>query len=115
MDRVIHYGYVGNASENGCEPRRECTCKIEFSGSGRRSLRADGMIWVVFSCRDPERSRGTGFAFERSGSVGMVQIQQSRSDQTGVAGVEQALASEPPARRRRIWGRRPSGVDPSHP
>jgi hypothetical protein len=32
-----------------------------------------------------------------------------------VAGVELATASEPPARRPRIWGRRPSGVDPSHP
>src|SRR5271157_2932497 len=33
----------------------------------------------------------------------------------GVAGVELATASEPPARQPRIWGRRPSGVDPSHP
>jgi hypothetical protein len=32
-----------------------------------------------------------------------------------VAGVELATASEPPARKPRIWGRRPSGVDPSHP
>ncbi len=39
------------------------------------------------------------------------------SSQNGgwVAGVELATASEPPARRPRIWGRRPSGVDPSHP
>src|SRR5271157_4673125 len=28
----------------------------------------------------------------------------------GVAGVELATASEPPARQPRIWGRRPSGV-----
>jgi len=32
-----------------------------------------------------------------------------------VAGVELAIASEPPARWPRIWGRRPPGVDPSHP
>jgi len=32
-----------------------------------------------------------------------------------VAGVELAIASEPPARRPRSWGRRPSGVDSSHP
>ena len=32
-----------------------------------------------------------------------------------VAGVELATASEPPARKPQIWGRRPSGVDPSHP
>jgi hypothetical protein len=32
-----------------------------------------------------------------------------------VAGVELATASEPPALKPRIWGRRPSGVDPSHP
>jgi hypothetical protein len=36
-------------------------------------------------------------------------------DKSGVAGVELATASEPPARTPRIWGRRPSGVDPSHP
>ncbi len=33
----------------------------------------------------------------------------------GVAGVELATASEPPARQPRIWERRPSGVDPRHP
>src|SRR5271157_261435 len=32
-----------------------------------------------------------------------------------VAGVELATASEPPARRPRIWGPRPAGVDPCHP
>ncbi len=32
-----------------------------------------------------------------------------------VAGVELATASEPPARKPRICGRRPSGGDPSHP
>jgi len=36
-------------------------------------------------------------------------------DKSWVAGVELATASEPPARKPRIWGRRPSGVDPSHP
>ena len=36
-------------------------------------------------------------------------------DKSGVAGVELATASEPPARQPRIWGRRPPGVDPSHP
>src|SRR5208283_6180397 len=36
-------------------------------------------------------------------------------EKSGVAGVELATASEPPARQPRIWGRRPSGVDPSHP
>jgi len=36
-------------------------------------------------------------------------------DKTRVAGVERAIASEPPARQPRTWGRRPSGVDPSHP
>jgi hypothetical protein len=36
-------------------------------------------------------------------------------DKSGVAGVELATASEPPARKPRIWGRRPSGVDPSDP
>jgi len=36
-------------------------------------------------------------------------------DKSGVAGVELATASEPPARQPRVWGRRPSGVDPSHP
>jgi len=32
-----------------------------------------------------------------------------------VAGVELAIAREPPARRPRIWGLRPAGVDPCHP
>ena len=36
-------------------------------------------------------------------------------EKSGVAGVELATASEPPARQPRIWGRRPAGVDPSHP
>jgi len=36
-------------------------------------------------------------------------------DKSWVAGVELATASEPPARKPRIWGRRPPGVDPSHP
>src|SRR5208282_4244709 len=36
-------------------------------------------------------------------------------DESWVAGIELATASEPPARRPRIWGRCPSGVDPSHP
>jgi hypothetical protein len=36
-------------------------------------------------------------------------------DKSGVAGVELATASEPPAQKPRIWGRRPSAVDPSHP
>jgi hypothetical protein len=35
-------------------------------------------------------------------------------DKSWVAGVELATASEPPARKPRIWGRHPSGVDPSH-
>ncbi len=34
---------------------------------------------------------------------------------SGVAGVELATASELPARQPRTWGRRRSGVDPSHP
>ena len=32
-----------------------------------------------------------------------------------MAGVELATAGEPPAHKPRIWGRRPAGVDPSHP
>src|SRR5271166_1534467 len=36
-------------------------------------------------------------------------------DDSWLAGIELATASEPPARRPRIWGRCPSGVDPSHP
>jgi hypothetical protein len=36
-------------------------------------------------------------------------------DKSWVAGVELATASEPPARKPRIWGRRPAGVDRSHP
>ena len=36
-------------------------------------------------------------------------------DKSWVAGVELATASEPPARKPQIWGRRPSGVDSSHP
>jgi hypothetical protein len=36
-------------------------------------------------------------------------------DESWVAGIELATASAPPARRPRIWGRCPSGVDPSHP
>ena len=36
-------------------------------------------------------------------------------DDSWVAGIELATASEPPARRPRIWGRCPTGVDPSHP
>ena len=36
-------------------------------------------------------------------------------DKSWVAGVELATASQLPARKPRIWGRRPSGVDPSHP
>ncbi|MGC1723587.1 MAG: hypothetical protein WA746_31790 [Isosphaeraceae bacterium] len=45
----------------------------------------------------------------------MVQLQHVRRLHLGVAGVELATASEPPARKPRIWGRRPAGVDPSHP
>jgi len=36
-------------------------------------------------------------------------------ERSWVAGVELAAAGEPPARKPRIWGRRPPGVDPSHP
>ena len=36
-------------------------------------------------------------------------------DDSWVAGIELATASALPARRPRIWGRCPSGVDPSHP
>ncbi|HEX3451543.1 MAG TPA: hypothetical protein VHS97_25040, partial [Isosphaeraceae bacterium] len=36
-------------------------------------------------------------------------------DNSWMAGVELATASERPARKLRIWGRRASGVDPSHP
>src|SRR5271166_3419651 len=36
-------------------------------------------------------------------------------DDSWVAGIERATASEPPARRPRIWGRFPSGVDTSYP
>ncbi len=36
-------------------------------------------------------------------------------DESWVAGIELATASEPPARRPQIWGRCLSGVDPSHP
>jgi len=36
-------------------------------------------------------------------------------DKSWVAGVELAAAIEPPARKPRIWGRRPPGVDPSRP
>ena len=36
-------------------------------------------------------------------------------DKSGVADVELATASEPRAPQPRIWGRRPSGADISHP
>ena len=35
-------------------------------------------------------------------------------DDSWVAGIELATVSAPPAQRPRIWGRCPSGVDPSH-
>src|SRR5208282_3503700 len=36
-------------------------------------------------------------------------------DDRWVAGIDLATASKPPVLRPRIWGRCPSGVDPSHP
>ncbi len=36
-------------------------------------------------------------------------------DKSGVAGVELAIASEPPARQPRIWGRRPRASTPATP
>ena len=60
----------------------------------------------------PEADSETSLA--RRGS-GMVQVPDLRGDKSGVAGVELATASEPPARQPRIWERRPSGVDPRHP
>ncbi len=42
-------------------------------------------------------------------------ISMLEGGKTWVAGVERAKASEPAVRKPRTWGRRPSGVDPSHP
>jgi len=36
-------------------------------------------------------------------------------DKSGVAGVELATASEPPARQPQIWGRRPRASTPATP
>ena len=50
------------------------------------------------------------------GAWGVTTLSANRAgDESWVAGIELATASEPPARRPRIWGRCPSGVDPSHP
>src|SRR5258707_5589398 len=46
---------------------------------------------------------------------GMFDFSIFAGDKCWVAGVELATASEPPARKPRIWGRRRSGVDPSQP
>ncbi len=53
--------------------------------------------------------------YEQEALRGGWSIRQLDRQIGGVAGVELATASEPPARQPRIWGRRPSGVDPSHP
>jgi hypothetical protein len=45
----------------------------------------------------------------------MVEVSIFADGKNWVAGVELATASESPARTPRIRGRRPSGVDPSHP
>ena len=39
-------------------------------------------------------------------------IIDTAGDKSRVAGVELAIASEPPVRRPQIWGRRPPGVYP---
>ena len=54
----------------------------------------------------PNNSEKDEVSFNSSNSAG---------GKSWVAGVELATAGAPPARKPRIWGRRPLGVDPSHP
>jgi hypothetical protein len=61
-------------------------------------------------------ARETWLAPNVIGAWGVTTLSANRAgDDSWVAGIELATASEPPARRTRIWGRCPSGVDPSHP
>ena len=61
-------------------------------------------------------ARETWLALNVIGAWGVTNLSANRAgDESWVAGIELATASAPPARRPRIWGRCPSGVDPSHP
>src|SRR5271166_90451 len=61
-------------------------------------------------------ARETGLAPNVIGAWGVTTLSTNlAADDSWVAGIELATASELPARRPRIWGRCPSGVDPSHP
>ncbi len=61
-------------------------------------------------------ARETWLAPNVIGAWGVTTLTANRAgDDSWGAGIELAIASEPPARRPRIWGRCPSGVDPSHP
>ena len=61
-------------------------------------------------------ARETWLAPNIIGAWGVTTLSANRAgDDSWVAGIELATASEPPAQRPRIWGHCPSGVDPSHP
>src|SRR5271157_1900120 len=90
--RAAHRTACGSLSISGTRPngswRIELTSGIEATANGGRQSLEDPLHPIA------------GRVGDRGG---------------GVAGVELATASEPPARQPRIRGRRPSGVDPSHP
>ncbi|HEX3447602.1 MAG TPA: hypothetical protein VHS97_05080, partial [Isosphaeraceae bacterium] len=71
---------------------------------------------VEFNPRAMRKYRGVrGRKVSSSGKRAWFNFTIFAGEKSWVAGVELATVSEPPARMPRIWGRRPSGVDPSHP
>jgi len=86
--------------------------KIKFLCEARESWLSGSRLTELYA--EPDDSFHPD-ASQHPGILGMVQLQHVRRLHLGVAGVELATASEPPARKPRIWGRRPAGVDPSHP
>ena len=77
-------------------------------------LQNSGTKWPVSGgfCATPTEERR---AENRERGTARLKVTTLAGDKNWVARVELALAGEPPARRPRIWGRRPSGVDTSHP
>ncbi|HEX3447156.1 MAG TPA: hypothetical protein VHS97_02830 [Isosphaeraceae bacterium] len=72
--------------------------------------------YVEFNPRAMRKYRGVrGRQGSLSGKRAWFNFSIFAGEKSWVAGVELATVSEPPARLPRIWGRRPSGVDPSHP
>src|SRR5271165_1098288 len=130
----LRFHYLSKCTVNCLDKSEQCGVQTDQTHPARTevlSARGEESKPVAHPCRGPggqagdhqtrqvtplSDARETWLAPNVIGAWGVTILSANLAgDESWVAGIELATASEPSARRPRIWGRCPSGVDPSHP